>query len=70
MFAGFSWRIKWLTGLSSEQSDFIIHKPTNRQVQRLGVHNIIGKDTVKYTVIDDHDKKVNPLFVTQFTYRR
>ena len=43
--------------MSSEQSDFITYKPTTGQVQGLGVHNIVGTGTVKYTVIDNQGKK-------------
>ena len=56
--------------LSSEQSYFITYKTSTGLVNGLGLHNIIGIRTVKFTVINNHGKKVNLFkFVTQFTYR-
>ena len=57
--------------LSSEQSDILTYKPSTSKVHVLTVHNIVSTRTVKFTVINDHDKKVD-LFklVTRFTYQR
>ena len=45
----------------STRSDIITYKPSTGKLHVLGVHNIEGTSTVKYTVIDDNEDKVNVL---------
>ena len=42
---------------TSEQSDFITYKLITWKVHALTVQNIMGIRTVKFTVINDHEKK-------------
>ena len=49
------------TSISFERNDFINYKPMNGKVEGLGVHNIVGTGTIKYTVLDDNGDKVNLL---------
>ena len=46
---------------SSARSDIITYKPSTGKLHVLGVHDIEGTSTVKYTVIDDNEDKVNVL---------
>ena len=49
------------TSISFERNDFINYKTMNGKVEGLGVHNIEGTGTIKYTVLDDNGDKVNLL---------
>ena len=49
------------TSISFERNDFIDYKPMNGKVEGLGVHNIVGTGTIKYTVLDDDGNSVNLL---------
>ena len=49
------------TSISFERSDFINYKPMKSKVEGLGIHNIVGTGTIKYTVLDDNGDKVNLL---------
>jgi len=49
------------TTISFELNDFIDYKPMKGKVEGLGVHNIVGTGTIKYTVLDDNGDKVNLL---------
>ena len=40
--------------LTSERDDFITYEPDSGQVEGLGTHNIIGKGTIRYKVLDDN----------------
>ena len=51
------------TTISFELNDFIDYKPMKGKVEGLGVHNIVGTGTVKYTVLDDNGDKVNLLML-------
>ena len=49
------------TSISFERNDFIDYKTMNGKVEGLGIHNIVGTGTIKYTVLDDNGDKVNIL---------
>ena len=49
------------TSISFEWNDVIDHKPMKGKVECLGIHNIVGTCTIKYTVLDDNGDKVNLL---------
>ena len=45
--------------LTYDKNDFITYEPTTGEVDWLGTHKIIGKGTVKYTVMDDNGYKTD-----------
>ena len=49
------------TSISFERNDFIDYKTMKGKVEGLGIHNIEGTGTIKYTVLDDNGDKVNLL---------
>ena len=49
------------TSISFHKRDFIKYKPMSGKVEGLGVHNIVGTGTLKYTVLDDNGDEVNLL---------
>ena len=49
------------TFISFHKRDFIKYKTMSGKVEGLGVHDIVGSGTLKYTVLDDNGDKVNLL---------
>ena len=49
------------TFISFELNDFIDYKPTKGKVEGLGIHDIVGTGTLKYTLLDDNGDQVNVL---------
>ena len=42
------------TSISFERNDFVNYKPMQGKVEGLGIHDITGTGTLKYTVLDDN----------------
>ena len=45
--------------LTCDRKDFIRYTKTNRNVDGIGTHHIVGKDTLKYTATNDNGCETN-----------